>query len=323
MENRTSFFNTTSVVETKHESNGLPLFAKITITLMIIVSIVVTVGNSLVIAAIVKFERLRDITGVFIANLAIADLIIGASLPFQIVFFFYPSLEANKYSCLLRYLVISFACNASIYSLVCTVLDRYIAIIYPLHYYEIMTKRVAYIMVGLIWTVDVIFQSIPLFVVNDYDQSPFCLYEVVMDKWYRCANLVHGIVLAFIMFMLYMNIFLIVHKHVTRIQSEAIVQSESRQRQVAKQMNTSIAMVVLFFHISWLPFFLIQLTMLDVGQVTQTKVMVANFLVFLGIFNSVVNPFVYAWKNKQYRRAFRKLLGLSVRDEDSAVTAIA
>ncbi|XP_052249740.1 neuropeptide Y receptor type 2-like [Dreissena polymorpha] len=278
MENRTSFFNTTSVLETKHESNGLPLFAKITITLMIIVSIVVTVGNSLVIAAIVKFERLRDITGVFIANLAIADLIIGASLPFQIVFFFYPSLEAN---------------------------------------------RVAYIMVGLIWTVDVIFQSIPLFGVNDYDQSPFCLYELVMDKWYRCANLVHGIVLAFIMFMLYMNIFLIVHKHVIKIQSEAIVQSESHQRQVSKQMNTSIAMVVLFFHISWLPFFLIQLTMLDVGQVTQIKVMVANFLVFLGIFNSVVNPFVYAWKNKEYRRAFRKLLGLSVRDEDSAVTTIA
>ena len=62
-------------------------------------------------------------------------------LPFQMAFFYHPHMEKNKAMCVLTYLVISFACNASAFSLSCTVLDRYIAIAHPFSYVQIMTEK--------------------------------------------------------------------------------------------------------------------------------------------------------------------------------------
>ncbi|XP_052767853.1 D(2) dopamine receptor-like [Mya arenaria] len=300
----------------------LSVFAMVTVTLQALLMVLIVLGNSLVLAAICRFQVLQDVTGVFVANLAVSDLIIGVTQPFQTVFFFLPDLEMNKTACIMRYLVITFACNASIYSLVCTVIDRYIAIKYPFTYHELMTKTTAYCMVVAIWTVDFMFQCIPLFGVNNYDQAPFCLYELVMNKWYRLFNFTSGLFFAFCMFLIYVHVYLIVRKHVTQIESEVTAEARALLKRT-KQMNSAVAVVVLFFHISWLPFFFIQMTMLDAADVTRDKVMVANFLVFLGIINSVVNPIVYAWKNKRYRRAFKKLLCIKANPDETTISTVA
>ena len=179
-------------------------------------------------------------------------------------------------------------------------------------------------MVAAIWVVDALFQSIPLFGVNNFDSSPMCLYEQVMDKWYRICNFTSGLFLAFGMLLVYIKIYFVVKKHVTQIVTDVPQIDAIRVQQKRHvQMNRVIPIVVIFFHISWLPFFFIQMTMLEPAGVTHHKVLVANFLVFLGIMNSVVNPVVYAWRNTQYRRAFKKLLGRPGEIEEVTVIAIA
>lgn len=297
---------------------GLPLFAVVTITLMIIAMLFIMAGNLLVLTAILRFQTLQNITGIFVANLAFADLITGLQHPFQIAFFFFPDIERNKCACLLRYGIILFACNASTFSLVCTVVDRYIAIAFPLRYPNIMTKDIAYGLVIAIWAIDVCV-LLPMFTVNNWETAPFCLYEFVMDKYYRACIHLSTLLFGLCMFCIYVRIFLIVRKHMRQIQNEAFPFQLGQMTQGAKQMNTVVSIVVLLFHIAWLPFCIIELTMLEVENITKEKVQIANFLVFLGVLNSVVNPIVYAWKNKQYRRAFKKLLGLKAMSEDSDV----
>ena len=298
-------------------SGELTVFAKATISLQMILMVFIVSSNLLVLAALCRFQTLRDVTGLFVANLAVADLIIGLSMPFQVAFFLYPEMERIKNLCILRYLVITFACNASIYSLVCTVVDRLIAISYPLHYAQIMTQTKAMLLIAAIWFIDIIFQSIPLFGVNNYDTSPFCLFELVMNEQYRFVNFLSGLLFAFLMLLIYIRIFCIVRYHLRRIRAENAQNPSQSQTRSSSQMNTVIAMVVLIFHISWLPFFITELTMIKAEDVTQQKVVVANFCVFPGLINSVVNPVIYAWKNKQYRSAFRKLLRLKAMHEDS------
>lgn len=294
---------------------GLPTFAVITITLQLITMVAIVSGNLLVLIAVLKFKTLQDITGIFVANLAIADLIIGLSHPFQVAFFFFPEMERNKIACLLRFEIIIFACNASIHSLVCTVVDRFIVISYPLRYHDIMSRKIVLGLVIGIWTFDTCCAFIPFFA-NNWEMSPFCLYELVMDKYFRAFNHIGGLFFALLMFLMYVQIYSIARKHQRQIQNENLQYMGDPNIRGTKQMNTVVAIVVLFFHISWLPFFFIELTMLELEDVTEVKVLVANFLVFLGVINSVVNPIVYAWKNKQYRRAFQKLLGLKVRRDD-------
>lgn len=297
-------------------TEGLTLAAKMTMSGQLLFTVLITGANSLVLIALCKFHTLRDITGIFVANLAVADLIIGVSLPFQVAFFLYPELELNKYACLLRYVVISFSCNASTYSLVCTVFDRLIAISFPLRYVQIMTRRKAYVMVVVIWIVDLSLQSIPLLGANSYDSVPMCLYSLVIDDWYRVANSSHVLFLSLVMCVMYMRIFHIVRQQVKRIKSETVPTVGQSTVSHSQRMNTVVALVVLFFNISWLPFLITQLTMPRAEHITKEKVLIANFCVLLGILNSVVNPIIYAWKNKHYRRAFKKLLCLNLSNNE-------
>ena len=297
------------------DKGELPTSAIVTMTLQLMSMVAIVTGNVLVLVAILKFRSLQDITGIFVANLALADLIIGITQPFQVAFFLFPEMERNKIACILRFEIILFACNASIYSLVCTVVDRFVAIAFPLRYPNIMTKKLALGLVSGIWIFDLCCAFIP-FTENDFDKSPFCLYELVMNKYFRFWNHTCGIIFALIMFLIYIKIYLIVRNHMRQIQTEASLYANNLTFGRAKQMNNLVALVVLFFHISWLPFFIIELTMLETEQVTKDKVLIANFLVFLGVMNSIVNPIVYAWKNKQYRMAFQKLLGLKINRDD-------
>ena len=307
--------NRTSVNPTNED---LPLFAKLTVAFQIVVMIVIVAGNGLVLVAVFRFRRLRDITGIFVANLATADLITGLSLPFQMAFFFHPEMERDRITCLLRYTVISFACNASAYSLLCTVIDRYIAIAHPFEYVRIMTEKFAYFLIVIIWIIDLVISLIPLFGAHNWETAPMCLYEIVIDKYFRLFNSVHHMIIAFIISFIYLRIFFIVRSQLRRIAAEAVFNTGDTTNRPSKQMNRIVGMVVLCFQVSWMPFFIIQLMLIE--EVTVTKVLIANFLVFLGILNSTMNPFLYAWKNKMFRHAFRKLLRFPVDRHDTEMT---
>ena len=301
-------------------NEGLSLPAKITFGFQIVVMIVIVSGNVLVLAAVIRFRNLRDITGIFVANLATADLVTGLSLPFQMAFFFHPHMERDKGLCIMRYQVISFACNLSAYSLLCTVLDRYIAIAHPFRYVRIMTEKVACGMIAVIWTVDILLCLIPIIGANHWETAPMCLYEFVIDKYFRLFNFIHQIAIALIILLFYVRIFFIVRAQLRRIQADSVFNTGDTTNRPSKQMNRVVGMVVLCFQISWMPFFIVQLMLVE--DVTVTKVLIANFLVFLGILNSTLNPFLYAWKNKQFRNAFKKLLCLHVKPEDNEMTLV-
>ena len=310
--------NNSTVVDPPNRD--LPLHAKLTVAFQVIVMAVIVSGNVLFLVAVIRFRHLRDITGIFVANLATADLVTGLSLPFQMAFFYHPHMERNKVTCLLRFQVISFACNASAYSLLCTVLDRYISIAHPFKYVRIMTEKVAYSLIAIIWTVDLFLCLIPLYGANDWETATICLYEIVINKYFRLFNFIHQIAIALIILLIYVRIFFIVRSQLRRIQAESVFNTGDTTNRPTKQMNRVVGMVVLCFQVSWMPFFILQLMLIE--DVTVTKVLVANFLVFLGILNSTINPFLYAWKNKQFRNAFKKLLCFSLGIGDNDTTQV-
>ncbi|TKR92838.1 hypothetical protein L596_007408 [Steinernema carpocapsae] len=122
------------------------------ISVLTVLVVIVVLGNSLVIAAVLLRRRLRSATGLLILSLAVADLLVGTViLPFSI---------ANEVLngfwifgdtwCTMWLTMDIWMCTASIYNLVAISIDRYIAIIKPMHYPMLITKfRARCIVVGV------------------------------------------------------------------------------------------------------------------------------------------------------------------------------
>lgn len=92
-------------------------------------------GNILTILAVRFSRRLRTvISNLFILSLAISDMVVGFTLPYHLAFYMGSNLGNDRGWCLLRFFLIILACCVSIWNLIAIAVDRYIAIVYPLHY---------------------------------------------------------------------------------------------------------------------------------------------------------------------------------------------
>jgi len=92
-------------------------------------------GNTLTILAVRFSRRLRSaISNQFVLSLAISDMVVGFTLPYHLAFYMGSGLGDYRFWCLLRFFLIIFACCVSIWNLIAIAVDRYLAIVYPLHY---------------------------------------------------------------------------------------------------------------------------------------------------------------------------------------------
>lgn len=102
----------------------------------------VVTGNLLTISAIVLSRKMsRVVSNHFILSLAISDLFVGLVIPYHMMFYIRPDFGKVRYLCLTKLALVSLACIASLLNIIGIAIDRFVAIIYPLHYNKFMTKR--------------------------------------------------------------------------------------------------------------------------------------------------------------------------------------
>jgi hypothetical protein len=109
-------------------------------------------GNLLVIVAVVSSPKLRSPTYYLIVNLAVADLLLGITvLPLSATLELSGVWLLGSSACSVWTALDVLCCTASILSLCCISVDRYIGVSRPLAYSHIMTKRRARGLIAGIW----------------------------------------------------------------------------------------------------------------------------------------------------------------------------
>ena len=145
------------------------------------ISLIAVLGNGLVIFVIAKNRKMQTITNIFIANLALADVIIGMfSTPFQ----FQPALHQRwdlpEFLCKIAPSFKTLSVNVSVFTLTVIAIDRYVAVLYPLK--AGFSKKTASLGLALIWIIGIA-SSLPeaLYYKFQYtydqainDLKPFC-----------------------------------------------------------------------------------------------------------------------------------------------------
>lgn len=104
--------------------------------------VIILCGNTLTILAIRCSRRLSNaMSNHFVLSLAISDLVVGLTLPYHTAYHLSDALGKEKETCILRFVLIALGCTASVCNLIIIAIDRYISIVYPLHYYRLITNR--------------------------------------------------------------------------------------------------------------------------------------------------------------------------------------
>lgn len=145
--------------------------------------IVIVSGNVLTILAIALARKLRNvISNYFILNLAVADLLVGITLPYHLAFYVDQSLNNNKTLCISLFVIIGLACGGSICNLIAIAIDRYIAIVYPLSYNAYATRKRVLMIIAITWTFVISVYSIPIYW-NCFETAKKCEMETILPRY--------------------------------------------------------------------------------------------------------------------------------------------
>ena len=160
-----SINNTSNVLNVSNQDERLyEIPTSITILLIILYTSVILIaifGNLMVFYIVLVSKRMRNVTNLFIANLALADILIGSlSIPFQFIAALLQRWLLPTFLCPICPTVQTISLNVSIFTLTAIAVDRHRAITKPLA--NKLSKLKANIIIILIWCFSLVL-AVPTF----------------------------------------------------------------------------------------------------------------------------------------------------------------
>lgn len=283
---------------------------------LIPLTILILFTNAVVLMLIGTNKRFHTPTYTFIASLSVSDLFVGFV---SIVTVATNDREQSENLCLARIGFTVTAITASVWSLTCIAVDRYIAVTRALRYRAIMTKRKTAIGIVWSWTVSIVIGFLPLIGWKD-DAIPYtfyCSFMYVLPKYYIVfVFMVSAIVPLTTMFVLYGILFKSARFHIKRIQIVENLQHGTRTGGVfgistrnfrsLKTFTAVLGCVV----ITWLPFIIATaVQIILIAKKCTLQDIIGTHLLVLGFSNSFLNPVIYALGTKDFRTKVRQVFG--------------
>ncbi|XP_005802225.1 neuropeptide FF receptor 1-like [Xiphophorus maculatus] len=296
------------------------------------------VGNVLVCLIVMENRCMRTVTNLFILNLAVSDLLVGIfCIPTTLVDNLITGWPFSNTVCKMSGFVQGVSVSASVFTLVAIAIERFRCIVYPLQ--PKLTLLVAKVAIVSIWVLAVAIMC-PAALALTVEKVPFH-YMVYNDDFnhtlplYTCyENFANPHMRKVYTAVLFAHIYLVPLTVITlmyvsigvKLCSSAVanrepqlgnitVQAGGRRhaQQVVSQKKIKVIkmliMVALLFMLSWLPLWTLMM-MADYGGLDRDQLDLLTSYIFpfahwLAFSNSSVNPIVYGYYNKNFKRGFQ------------------
>lgn len=267
-----------------------------------LLSVVTVCGNLLVIISIIYFKQLHTMSNYLIISLAVADLLVGILVfPLSISFSLSFCLYYRNAFCKIRDSFDVILSTTSIFNLCCISVDRYYAVCKPLIYRTKINVHVVGIMILMSWSVSILVAI--GFVIAELNQEKCkenCFYDVLLEK--TLAPVFSFYLPLIIILFIYLRIFFIAQKQALSIQNT--IKSVATVSNMERKATKTLAIVLGAFLMCWLPFFLC----FSLQLLSGVSVLVYETLNWLTLFNSMLNPFIYAFFYHWFRSAFKMII---------------
>ncbi|XP_039253134.1 oxytocin receptor-like isoform X2 [Styela clava] len=268
-------------------------------------------GNSCVLLAVYRRRAKSTRMHLFIVHLAVADIIVALFqvLP-EILMRLLCGFHAGDAACrLVKYLQIV-GMYGSTYVLVCTAMDRYLAIRYPMQTFKQSKKRV-HVAICMAWLLSMILSTPQLFFFGIDEHLPYCrMYGIstvgkkIYVTWYFISVLALPVTL---LTFFYGMIAFIIFKNLRQKRKAAAPNSRtlirgngefapraSNVKIVSQAKIKTVKMtfvIVILFALCYTPFFTVQL--LSQWNLINRNGITSQVIHILASLNSCVNPWVY------------------------------
>ena len=303
----------------------IPVAGKIIIGTLITVGILFGVfGNILVSLAILRDKRLRKHNGnLMILNLAVTDLLM-AILPMPIIGFhfvlYWPNWTFGETLCNITTYVTILSALVSLLTMVLIAFDRYFTV---LRNKRMLKRRNVKIALSLLWIFSAAAFLQPRIANKSISKHSFkhgdwnvCARmdsKVIFDKGYKNSSvgqLIIGVLIQFALLLIYVRMGFFVWKNRRK-------GHDSERKRANKNIRALKLMfaIVLTFYICWFPYQVVSFLRIfpipsDNLYVDPTGMLIAYSL---AMFNSSVNPVLYALVSQKFRVAYRDIFWLAGR----------
>ncbi|NXJ84707.1 GP119 protein, partial [Trogon melanurus] len=281
--------------------------------LAVLASLIMTT-NLLVAVALLRLIQKSGSKGLyFVLNLAVADIMVGFTVIGLVVDEFSEPFKPLQIFCVLRMAFVTSSSAASVLSLILVACDRHLAIRKPFHYFQLVTGlRVVVRLVGL-WLLAAVIGFLPV-LVPDFQMTftqTKCLFFAVFNPAYMLTIFCVGFLPAlFLVVYLYCDMLKVASAHVQHIQE--VEQAglaggcpPSRTTSDMKAMRT-VAVLIGCFALSWSPFFIASIVQTFCSECFSQE-FTENYLWLPGLCNSLLNPLLYSYWQKDVRLQFSQL----------------
>ncbi|TKS87690.1 II receptor Angiotensin [Collichthys lucidus] len=281
------------------------------------------VGNSMVVAIIYCYMKLKTVANIFVLNLAISDLTFLITLPMWATFtatgYHWPF---GGFLCKASAGLVIFNLYTSVFFLTALSIDRYLAIVHPVRSRRFRTVLYARITCVVIWLFAFVL-SVPTALTRDVhhiSNTTVCgiLHPESIVNAARLKELLLAISLmkSLLGFLVPFVVIITCYCLIGRTLLEARhIQKSSRSRD--DEVLRMLAAAVLAFFLCWVPHqvfhfiqVLTQLTQLDCAilEIIDTAM---PFTICIAYFNSCINPIVYGFVGNNFRKNLLRLLRCS------------
>ncbi len=279
--------------------------------ILAIITIASIVGNCMVIIVVIYFRGMHTKTNMFIMNLAVADFGVAVlCMPISLLTVVNGDWVFGKAMCNVNAFFIALFLIASIHGLMYISIHKYFSIVKPLA--KLITQRRAALMIVASWTAAFAGAIGPVvgWTRNEYKPATAqCgpkFPENLQEKSHAFFLLTVGYLIPLIvLFYNYAVIFRTIQKYSARLHKHSNY-DEARILRQQKQITITLFIVFIAFFICWTPYFVFA----GMGTVVGFDHLPRwpNILVYwCGYASSAINPVIYAFRTKSYRRAFIKL----------------
>ncbi|KAI1881983.1 hypothetical protein AGOR_G00245830 [Albula goreensis] len=324
-----------SINETLNKEHLLNPAERVVLSIFLAILIIMTVlGNLLVMVALCKDRHLRKKkTNYFIVSLAFADLLVAlVVMPFAAIELTTGTWRYGQTFCLIRTSLDVLLTTASILHLCCIALDRYYAICcQPLVYRNKMTPVRVALMLGGCWIIPSFISFLPIMQswnaigieelieerkLSGVANETNCVFLVNRPYALICSAVAFYVPLG-LMVLAYQRIYVTAIEHARQIGTLQRAGSApenyfgpdhhgSSRMKIETKAAKTLAVIMGCFCLCWAPFFVTNVVDPFIHYSVPWQMWTA--WLWLGYINSGLNPFLYAFLNRAFRRAFLMIL---------------
>jgi mu-type opioid receptor len=278
--------------------------------LQLFLAIVGIIGNFLVILVYKKNIKLRSPTNTLIAALALADLFTSILCIPHPTLSYVPENGAGLLFCRLVHSknIMWITIVASIFTLTMTSIERWVAVVYPTKYKDIFTMQRTKLVIAISWMFSFFINTVSYYVTFVED------HKCVLRYWSPAYKTFLGIMYFLVEYFVPMALMMAANlKTIQALKLQAktlLARNESLNSpafsllRARRRVIEMLLIVILTFFVCWTPdqiFFL--LFNVDILPMKYLYGHLYYIFVVLAYSNSCMNPIIYAFKNKNFRKA--------------------